>query len=74
MTVLYGVCDDARALAEAQHLTVETRIPDELPIFGDRGSMALVLQNLIENAVKFNAPNGSICIDAEALDGKARSE
>jgi signal transduction histidine kinase len=67
--LLDGICDDARALAEAQHLTVEAKIPDELPIVGDRSSIALVLQNLIENAVKFNVPNGCICIYAETLDG-----
>ena len=68
--VLDGICDDVRALAEAQHLTVETKIPAELPVFGDRRSISLILQNLMENAVKFNARNGSICIHAETSGGQ----
>lgn len=67
--VLDGVCDDARALAEAQGLKVEARISPHLPIVGDRRCVALILQNLLENAVKYNEPGGHICIYAEGSNG-----
>ena len=69
--MLEGVCDDARALAEPQGLTVETKVPPHLPLIGDRRSVALIVQNLVENAVKYNEPGGSICIYAQSTNGDA---
>ncbi|MEP7071846.1 MAG: ATP-binding protein [Verrucomicrobiota bacterium] len=70
--VLDGVCDDTRALAEPHKLTVETHVPAELPVLADRASTALITQNLVENAVKFNRPGGVIAIAAQRTDGKVR--
>jgi signal transduction histidine kinase len=67
--LLDGVLDDARALAEPRQLTVESQIPAHLPVVADRGSTALVLQHLLENAIKYNEPGGHVCIDARAVDG-----
>ena len=69
--VLEGVCDDARALAEPVGLRVETDLPPHLPLVGDRRSVALIVQNLVENAVKYNAPQGCISISAHATNGEA---
>ncbi len=68
--VLEGVCDDARVLGEHHGLTIETAIPPRLSLLGDRSSIALVVQNLIENAVKYNVPGGRVCIDARQDDGE----
>jgi len=67
--VLDGVCDDARALAEAQWIKVETNLASHLPVIGDRRSLALIVQNLVENAVKYNQPGGTLCIDAQTTNG-----
>jgi signal transduction histidine kinase len=67
--VLDGICDDASALAEPEGITVETKMPPHLPLVSDRRSVALVLQNLVENAVKYNEPGGCICIYARHLNG-----
>lgn len=69
--VLEGVCDDARALAEPDGLTVESKLPPHLPLVADRRAVALILQSLVENAVKYNEPNGCICIDAQVKNGTA---
>jgi signal transduction histidine kinase len=66
--VLEGVTDDARALAEPDGLTVEARMPGQLPVLGDRRSVALIVQNLVENAVKYNQPGGCICIYARITE------
>ncbi|HEY2615139.1 MAG TPA: ATP-binding protein [Chthoniobacterales bacterium] len=68
--VLDGVCDDARALAEPRGLSVEAKLAPELPLVADRRAVALIVQNLLENAVKYNEPRGCICIYARAMDGK----
>jgi signal transduction histidine kinase len=67
--VLEGVCDDARALAEPEGLTVEAKLPPHLRLVADRRGVALIVQSLVENAVKYNQPNGCICIHAGATNG-----
>jgi signal transduction histidine kinase len=67
--VLDGVCDDARALAEADGINVETKVPLRLPLVGDRPSIALIVQNLVENAMKYNERGGTICIYAQSTNG-----
>ena len=69
--VLEGVCDDAHALAEAEGLEVEADLPPELPVVADRRAVSLILQNLVENAIKYNEPEGCICIKARAANGEA---
>jgi len=69
--LLEGVCDDVRALAEPRGLTVEADLPKQLPIVADRKAIGLVIQNLVENALKYNEPQGCICIQAHALKGDA---
>jgi signal transduction histidine kinase len=69
--VLEGVCDDARALGEAEGLEVEAKLPPQLPLVADRRAVSLIVQNLVENAIKYNEPEGCICIQARAFDGEA---
>lgn len=64
-TVLDGICDDVRALAESEGITVEVQTPARLLALGDRRWIGLTLQNLVENAMKYNVPNGSICVQAQ---------
>lgn len=69
--VLRGMCEDASAMAEAKGLDVEAKLPPVLPVVGDRRAISLIVQNLLENAIKYNQPDGCICIYARPVDGKA---
>ncbi|HEV2804836.1 MAG TPA: ATP-binding protein [Chthoniobacterales bacterium] len=69
--VLRGMCEDASVMAEAEGLDVEAKLPAELPVVGDRRMISLIVQNLLENAIKFNQPEGCVCIYAKAIDGQA---
>jgi signal transduction histidine kinase len=69
--VLDGACDDARAMADGEGLRVEADLPEELPVVADRRAVSLIVQNLLENAIKYNEPDGCISIEARAVDGKA---
>jgi signal transduction histidine kinase len=68
--LLEGVCEDASAMAETVGLEVEAKLPPELPLVADRRAVSLIVQNLLENAIKYNQPDGCICIDAQGVDGK----
>jgi signal transduction histidine kinase len=69
--VLDGVCDDARAMAEGEGLRVEADLPPQLLVVADRRAVSLIIQNLLENAIKYNEPEGCICLQARAVNGKA---
>jgi signal transduction histidine kinase len=57
-------------MAEAEDLEVEAKLPPELPVVGDRSAISLIVQNLLENAIKYNQPGGGIFIHAHAVDGE----
>ena len=67
--LLDGVLDDARALAEPRGLTVEAEVSDSLPLAADRAFISMIMQNLLDNAVKYTVAGGCICIRARAING-----
>ena len=56
--------DDLQAMPEAADLHVDTDIPEGLEIAGEKKYTSLVVQNLLDNARKYNRPNGTIRIHA----------
>ena len=67
--VLEGVLDDALTLAEPLDLKVEADVPKHLLLKADRTFVAMIAQNLVENAVKYNTPGGRIRVEARAVNG-----
>ena len=68
--VLEGVLDDAQTLAEPLDLTVEADIPKHLFLKADPTFVAMIAQNLVENAVKYNTRGGRIRVEARAVNGE----
>jgi two-component system heavy metal sensor histidine kinase CusS len=66
--LLEGSLEDARILGAGSHLQIETNVPETLPMNGDREMISLTVQNLVENAVKYNRPSGKILVSAEEHD------
>jgi signal transduction histidine kinase len=67
--VLEGVLDDALTLAEPLDLKVEAEVPKHLPLTADRTFVAIIAQNLLENAVKYNTSGGRIRVATRAVNG-----
>jgi signal transduction histidine kinase len=61
--------DDLKALPDPLGLDVKTHLPDSLCIAGERRYTSLILQNLLENARKYNRPSGRIHVSARAENG-----
>jgi len=58
--------DDLRAMPDSGNLRVENDIPANLEVAGDRRFTALVVENLLDNARKYNRPDGAIRVRAQA--------
>jgi signal transduction histidine kinase len=58
--------DDFGALPDELKLAVETEFPAGLRISGEKRYTTLILQNLLENARKYNRPGGRIRLTARA--------
>ncbi|MBI5770231.1 MAG: HAMP domain-containing histidine kinase [Verrucomicrobia bacterium] len=61
--------DDLSALPDDHEIAVETAFPAGLLIAGEKRYTAIILQNLLENARKYNRPGGSIRLAARAEHG-----
>jgi signal transduction histidine kinase len=61
--------DDLSALPDPLGLEVKTEVPPALYISGEKRYASLILQNLLENARKYNRPGGRIHVGAKADNG-----
>jgi PAS domain S-box-containing protein len=61
--IVQSIVDDFRALARRERLTLQAEIaPDLPPVVGQARHLYKVFDNLVNNAVKFTPPGGSITV------------
>jgi len=69
-TVIEPCVDMARLHAQSKQLTIETDYSHDLPkIRGDIGSLQEVLQNLLDNALRYTLPGGRVTVRAAEQSG-----
>lgn len=62
--LVYAVCDDASIQGEKQ-VTFQIEIAPHFNVYADIGLMFILIQNLIDNAVKYGASQGTVWIWSE---------
>jgi signal transduction histidine kinase len=66
--LLHGLIDDLGALQDTVGLEIDAEVPPDLWAEGERRFTALILENLLENARKYNWLGGRIGVTARAED------
>jgi len=69
--LIEAALDDLSAQPDALHLAVETDFPSALHVSGEERYISLILQNLLENARKYNRAGGLIRVTVREQDGMA---
>ena len=67
---LDAVIEDARVLAADARLQFEVKLPPQLLVEADRALLHTALFNLINNAIKYNEPDGKISIHLDTAGNK----
>jgi len=58
--VISDALSGVRLFAEGRHVTIESSVDGDLAVVGPKANIAIVIDNLISNAVKYNTVNGSV--------------
>jgi signal transduction histidine kinase len=62
--------DDLGALPDSFDVTIEENLPAELYVGGEKRYTSLIVQNLLENARRYNRPSGRIRVTAQTDNGE----
>lgn len=71
---LGSVVNDFHPVAERHqvHLIVNSQLPSDVDVFGDKERLSVALGNLIENAIKYNKPGGDVVVSSVPDAGRIR--
>lgn len=70
--LIQAACDDLQVQVASKDITIEEELPESLPILADRRLLAMVMQNLAENAGKYTPDGGIIRISAARIGKDVR--
>jgi signal transduction histidine kinase len=67
--LLSSAIESLSLLVNKRNLTIDRQIPPRIPpILGDRDRLLRVFNNLLDNAIKYSPPGGTIRVDIDFVD------
>lgn len=67
-----SLADDLSTVPGAPDFNIKVEVPRGIHFMGDQRYLSMILQNLLENAWKYNVPQGTISICADELGDRLR--
>jgi len=69
ISILSGVVDSVHIKAEKKGMSLDIDLPGDMAdVYGDEDELREVFQNLVDNAIKYGAPETAVRISARTLD------
>jgi signal transduction histidine kinase len=72
VTLITEACELFRPITEEKKINLKTDLPDSMTFKSDRKKMQRIVMNLLENAIKFTPPEGTVAVSAAAKNGEIR--
>jgi signal transduction histidine kinase len=72
VALIQKACELFRPLAEEKKINLKAHLPESLTMRSDRRKMQRIVTNLIENAIKYTLPGGTVAVFAAAQDSAVR--
>jgi signal transduction histidine kinase len=72
VSLITEACELFRPITEEKKINLKIDLPESLTFKSDRKKMQRIVMNLLENALKFTPPDGTVAISAAAHNGKIR--
>jgi signal transduction histidine kinase len=73
LALLHEAVRDLKATAENKEIELQAELPSKLPLLlADRDKLAVVINNLLGNTLKYTNPGGSISVGCEADEDSVR--
>ncbi|MBM2841377.1 MAG: hypothetical protein HW412_1905 [Bacteroidetes bacterium] len=71
---LASVVNDFQPTAERNNVTLrlDTKLPGDVDVYGDKERLSVALGNLIENAIKYNKEKGEVVISLQREDARVQ--
>ena len=66
-----GTVAQMEPLAQERGVTLEPQLEQSVRVLGQRGELRRAIQNVLENAVKFSPPGGTVRLSLSRQDGQA---
>jgi signal transduction histidine kinase len=68
--LILDACELFRPTADEKNINIITILPDKLHFQGDRNRLQRLITNLLENAIKYTEPGGSVSISGSLDNGQ----
>lgn len=66
--LIVDIFDLNQSHAYAKSITLENRLPQNIPLQGDKNMLRTIFRNLVSNAIKFTEMGGSVVVEGEIKD------
>jgi heavy metal sensor kinase len=70
VSLIQRACELFQAIAEENSVTIAADLPENCPVYGEVRKLQRIVANLLDNALKFTPPQGTVTVSLKADNGQ----
>jgi signal transduction histidine kinase len=70
VNIIQRACELFQAIAEENSVTIAAELPESCLVYGEARKLQRVVANLLDNALKFTPPQGTVTVSLKADNGQ----